>query len=346
MVTVVELERSLVSLGIDLDDVLPYHALLSILQAPGPHAFTRDEAERTAALLAAELGAHDAASFPVAAFLAWWREQLGGACYVGSHAARGAPSHMEDRSLACALPGGGRGALAAVLDGHGGHACAQFGAARLLAAVLATPAYGGRRYEEALSQAILHLNDSFLAEHADDLSGSTLCAVLRMDEYLYIANVGDSRAVLRTSSAECIQLTVDHSPDDAAELARIWEAGGDTFDAEDGQGSRVVAPDNVSMVACSRSIGDRAFKAMSPPYVPATPDVSSRLISETDHFIVIASDGVWDVCPNKRACDVVAECLGQGGTPMAAAEALCNEASKRRSEDNISVVVMLLNECH
>lgn len=263
---------------------------------------------------------------------------------VGAYMTQGTASHMEDHIVACPLPGAS-GLFAAIFDGHAGDACAQFCASRLFSALVNNVAFSAGEYETALSAALLAVNDEFLKDESSDASGSTACVLLQVGNELVSANVGDSRAVLRTAEGQWpeVQLTWDHSPDDETELARIWEAGGDTFDAEDGQGARVVGPDNVSMVACSRSIGDRLFKAMSPPLVPATADTSRHRIAPGDHFAVIASDGIWDVCPNKRACDVVAEALASGKGAQGGARALCEEAAERRSEDNLSAVVLVLN---
>ena len=57
----------------------------------------------------------------------------------------------------------------------------------------------------------------------------------------------------------------------------------------------------------SRSIGDRLFKAADPPLVPATPHTCTRQVKETDSFVLLASDGVFDVLSNLRACAVTLE---------------------------------------
>lgn len=53
------------------------------------------------------------------------------------------------------------------------------------------------------------------------------------------------------------------------------------------------------VLAVSRAFGDRPLKR----YVPATPDVNVQSLSFEDEFIVMASDGVWDVMSNQvRPC--------------------------------------------
>lgn len=58
-------------------------------------------------------------------------------------------------------------------------------------------------------------------------SGSCAIAVMIVEETVYIANVGDSRAVLSMNNGSLThQLTQDHKPCDDRERRRILEAGG------------------------------------------------------------------------------------------------------------------------
>ena len=99
------------------------------------------------------------------------------------------------------------------------------------------------------------------------------------------------------------------------------------------------------MPQTSRSIGDRAFKSMDPPFVPATPLTGTRTLSAAERdggFVVLASDGVWEVFSNERAVELVRSTLAEGGTPQAAATALCEGALAKGSEDNICTAVVTL----
>lgn len=66
---------------------------------------------------------------------------------------------------------------------------------------------------------------------------------------IYCANSGDSRAVLATKAGKCIELSQDHKPENAGELARVKAAGGFV---EDGRVQGVIA--------VSRAIGDWEYK--------------------------------------------------------------------------------------
>lgn len=60
-----------------------------------------------------------------------------------------------------------------------------------------------------------------------DRSGSCAIVVLIMDEMCYVANVGDSRAVMSADGGEKIFiLSTDHKPTEEVEMKRIQENGG------------------------------------------------------------------------------------------------------------------------
>ena len=94
-------------------------------------------------------------------------------------------------------------------------------------------------------------------------------------------------------------------------------------------------------MARSRSLGDRLFKQSTPPLVPATPQIITRKLMPGDQFVLLASDGVWDVMTGATACNLVAQTLVTG-TPQDAAAAVCETALRGRSDDNISAVVVPL----
>jgi len=87
-------------------------------------------------------------------------------------------------------------------------------------------------------------------------------------------------------------------PDRADELERIHAAGGRVIFWD---GARVFG-----MLAMSRAIGDSYLK----PFVISDPEV--RVVERKDgqdEFLILASDGLWDVVSNEVACKVVRTCL-------------------------------------
>lgn len=63
-----------------------------------------------------------------------------------------------------------------------------------------------------------------------DRSGSCAIVVLIMDDICYVANVGDSRAVMSAEQGrQVIVLSNDHKPTDEVEMKRIMENGGKIY---------------------------------------------------------------------------------------------------------------------
>ena len=255
---------------------------------------------------------------------------------IGTHALQGTRSYMEDRVAACRLPDGRR--FAAVYDGHSGAGAAEFAAQRLHLSLVARPDLAGAGVEAALAGAFADVDAAFAA--ADDGSGTTAVVAVVCTEptILVTANAGDSRAVL-SAGGKAARVTADHKPDDAAETARV-EAGGGKVEM-----GRVVAPDGSSMLACSRALGDTKFKGTTPHLVSAEPDVKSTPLGApaAGDFVILASDGVWDVFDDQKAVDLVAARLNaEPDAPHLAAKALCQAALDAESDDNICAVVLLL----
>ncbi|XP_066382427.1 probable protein phosphatase 2C 30 [Miscanthus floridulus] len=130
-----------------------------------------------------------------------------------------------------------------------------------------------------------------------DHVGSTAVVAVVGPRHLVVANCGDSRAVLCSGGA-AIPLSDDHKPDRRDELERIDAAGGRVIFWD---GARVFG-----MLAMSRAIGDSYLK----PFVISDPEV--RVVERKDgedEFLILASDGLWDVVSNEVACKVVRTCL-------------------------------------
>ncbi|XP_057490473.1 probable protein phosphatase 2C 11 isoform X2 [Actinidia eriantha] len=85
------------------------------------------------------------------------------------------------------------------------------------------------------------------------------------------------------------------------------------------------------VLAVSRAFGDKLLK----PYVVAEPEIQEEEIDGID-FIIIASDGLWNVLSNEEAVAVVEDITDT----EAASRKLIEEAYARGSSDNITCVVV------
>ncbi|RLN24426.1 orphans transcription factor [Panicum miliaceum] len=205
----------------------------------------------------------------------------------------------------------------------------------------------GARWREAMLAAFARVDDEvavvqIVTKESSSVEphGSTAVVVFVDPRRIVVANCGDSRAVLCRGGA-AVPLSTDHKPDRPDELARIESAGGQIIYW---QGPRVLG-----VLAMLRSIGDYFMK----PSMSAEPEVTVMDRTDTDEFIIMASDGLWDVMSNEFACKVARYCLSGraaakcpatvGGSSASDAAALLVEmAAARGSDDNISVVVVEL----
>ena len=99
---------------------------------------------------------------------------------------------------------------------------------------------------------------------------------------LYVANVGDTSAMICRNGVPT-HLTTEHRASVETEKVRIKEAGGLVVWYG---GWRVNGTS-----AVSRSIGDEPLSA----FLIAEPSITTYKIEAEDDFLVIASDGLWDV---------------------------------------------------
>jgi serine/threonine protein phosphatase PrpC len=147
-------------------------------------------------------------------------------------------------------------------------------------------------------------------------SGTTCVFGLKIGDTVYVANIGDSRAVLfrktADNRAEAVGLSEDQKPENEHEKARILKAGGRVEPlpgppGEDCGPPRVwLAEYDVPGLAMSRSIGDLVSQTVGVISVPEI--IVHKLNPDTDLFIIWASDGVWEFMDNADACAIINKC--------------------------------------
>ncbi|KAL8130672.1 hypothetical protein V2J09_019827 [Rumex salicifolius] len=139
-------------------------------------------------------------------------------------------------------------------------------------------------------------------------SGSTGVTIVRQGLNLYMGNIGDSRAIMgskdKDDSLTAIQLTVDLKPDLPREAERIKRCKGRVFALQDEpEVHRVWLPfDDAPGLAMARAFGDFCLKEYG---VISVPEFAHRTLTEKDQFIVLASDGIWDVLSNEEVVEIV-----------------------------------------
>lgn len=210
-----------------------------------------------------------------------------------------------------------------VFDGHGGADAANYVRLNLFNNMMKHPHFMSRP-ETAVDEAYMQTDKKYLQDQGpgrDD--GCTAVTAVIVGRTLVVANVGDSRAVL-CREGKAFQLSIDHKPNEIGEKQRIENLGGMVVWA----GTWRVG----GVLAVSRAFGDRPLKR----YVVAKPDTRSQQLSPIDEFLILASDGLWDVVSNDEAVGIARDIPN----PQKAAAYLSEVALNRGSNDNISCVVV------
>lgn len=243
---------------------------------------------------------------------------------AGVYSIQGARPHMEDTyQAALNIAGYQKTAFFAVFDGHGGSRASEFCAAKLHELLAKQPFV--ERPVFSLKSIFKQLDSTWYTQSQrhnwDD--GSTAISALIIGNTLFVANVGDSRAVL-CSNGKAIPMSHDHKPSREDEKQRIESAGGriiyyGTWRVE-------------GVLAVTRAVGDRRLKR----FVTAVPEIKQRRIRADDEWLILASDGVWDVMSNQEACDVIRN--AKDGKE--AALMLTSQSFDKGSQDNITSLVI------
>lgn len=189
----------------------------------------------------------------------------------------------------------------------------------------------GSRIPYALSSAFLEA-DSQIVKLGLQNSGCTVAvAVLKWEpdgnsrkRMLYTANVGDARIVL-SRGGKAYRLTYDHKGSDPNEARRVQNLGG------------IMMNNRVNgVLAVTRSLGDSYMK----DFVSGAPFTTETKLSEKDEFLIVACDGLWDVCQDSAAVDIVRDIQD----PTEASKALVSYALANLSSDNLTCMVIRLDQ--
>ncbi|KAL1557094.1 protein-serine/threonine phosphatase [Salvia divinorum] len=151
-------------------------------------------------------------------------------------------------------------------------------------------------------------------------AGLTASTAVFVQDKIFVANVGDSRVVASRAGSAIPLSIVDLRTD---ERERIEKAGGFIVWA----GTWRVG----GVLAVSRAFGDKLLR----PYVVAEPEIQEEEIDGVD-FVIIASDGLWNVASNKDAVNIVQDIPDA----EAASRKLVEEAYGKGSSDNITCLVV------
>ncbi|XP_059649392.1 probable protein phosphatase 2C 35 isoform X2 [Cornus florida] len=250
-----------------------------------------------------------------------------------------------------------------VFDGHGlfGTQCSDFVKERLVeilssdTSLLDDPV---KAYNSAFLATNTELHNSYID---DSMSGTTAITVLVVGDTLYVANVGDSRAVIAVKDGDLIvakDLSHDQTPFRKDECERVKLCGARVLsvdqveglkdpriqswgdeETEGGDPPRLWVQDGIYPgTAFTRSVGDSLAEKIG---VVAVPEVSMIQLTPNHLFFVVASDGVFEFLSSQTVVDMVSRCTDSRD----ASSAIAGESYKLWLEhenrtDDITIIIV------
>ncbi|KAL8227068.1 hypothetical protein R6Q57_016900 [Mikania cordata] len=281
---------------------------------------------------------------------------------------------------------GPHGTFVGVYDGHGGPEASRFVNDRLFAYLKKFAFEDQEMSANVIKKAFFATEDEFLALVREQwhicpqiASVGTCCLVgVICDGLVYVANAGDSRAVLGRGDrgvrgVSAIQLSTEHNASYASVRDELCSLHPD-------DPKIVVLKHNVwrvkGIIQVSRSIGDAYLKKsefnrepllakfrlpepFSKPVLNPEPSIYIHKLNPKDQFLIFASDGLWEHLSNAEAVDIVHNCPRNGIARRLVKAALQIAAKKREMRysdlkkidrgirrhfhDDITVVVLFLD---
>jgi protein phosphatase len=230
---------------------------------------------------------------------------------------------LNEDAIACLIPrsderNAKRGTLAVVADGMGGHAAGEIASKLAVQTIFKTYYSSRRRPPGALATAFAAANHAVYTRGLQDSTcngmGTTCTAAVVLNDHLFVAHVGDSRAYVLRGYA-LIQLTLDDSM-----VGQLVLDG-------------VLSPDE-ARVHPQRNV---LLKALG--YHPALkPTVWRKGMPLTDgDLVILCTDGITDPIDESSIIHAVKRLA-----PIEACSALIAQARRAGGADNASIGILAI----
>ena len=222
-----------------------------------------------------------------------------------------------------------------IFDGHGGEGCSEFLKDNFLNYLLENKNFPFD-IKLALNETFEKIEEAFFKQKCSttleqsDRSGSCALVSLIFDNKIYIANLGDSRAIMSINGGTKVKaLTNDHKPNNPREYERAIKNGSKIYADDNDETDRdvsklkfikdksefekykkdennkedIVFREYPSDLAVMRTIGDIKAKKKEYGGIPGSiinrPDVFVYDINSNDDFIILGCDGIFDDLSNQ-----------------------------------------------
>lgn len=229
----------------------------------------------------------------------------------------------------------------AVYDGHGGDIVSKYLGTNLRPMLKKNLTLTHGDIKMSLQKTFDDIGQFLKTRDFAQYCGSTALITLKSKKEVWVANIGDCRAVLKCFHVPFYKgfpITEDHKPNLPREKDRIYEVGG--FIEQDSYGTWRVKGN----LAVSRSFGDIYLY----PSVSWQPDIFRFDIANDMRAVIMASDGVWDTLSNQDVVNIANQVIrsnmmyDQKSILQLVCKAISDEAQARGSMDNISVIFFII----
>ena len=213
--------------------------------------------------------------------------------------------------------------LFGIFDGHGGNDVVKFVKDRLPQLI--------KNHLNDLCPVELAFKNSFakvdqeLKFFDSEYIGTTATIVLFKDHKIYCANVGDSKAYIIYEKTYK-QISSDHKCNNEDEAQRIINDGG-----------KISKNRVMGQLILTRTLGDLYVKQFG---VINTPDISVTEITTGVKYVILASDGVWDVID----LDTLVNMSKAGKSVGEFCQDIVKLSISKGTKDNVSCIVISFNE--
>ncbi|KAG8077146.1 hypothetical protein GUJ93_ZPchr0006g45356 [Zizania palustris] len=222
-----------------------------------------------------------------------------------------------------------------VFDGHGGKDAAHF-VRDNLPRVIVEDADFPLELEKVVRRSFVQTDSQFAetcSHHRAQSSGTTALTAMIFGRSLLVANAGDCRAVL-SRGGTAIEMSMDHRPCSLNEKLRVESLGGFV---DDGYLN--------GLLGVTRALGDWHLEGMKEVGnlggpLSAEPELKMVTLTKDDEFLIIGSDGIWDVFSNQNAVDFARKRLQEHNDVKSCCKEIVEEAIKRGATDNLTAVLV------
>lgn len=245
---------------------------------------------------------------------------------------QGARPYMEDTFMT-GYAAGSTHAIFGVFDGHGGSQVAEYCARKFKECflnIVESTKITVQCIEHAFTMIDTEAEEIF--GRAAHIGSTAIVGIIDCNDNIWMANCGDSLGMLVHADGTHTMLSVEHKVEN--EKTRLAQQGA-IITYDDGV-ARLFKTLNVS-----RGIGDYFMR----PYFTSTPCIMHTTLSQNDKYVVVASDGIWDVFTASELSNLVMGIIHQELVPASdAVRIIHNEARRRGSGDNITLMLIDLQQ--